>query len=204
MVDNSDFSGATESLLNSYYTFFHKAHPCALPRMPLARHLETDPLSLKPVYLVIQYIGSLYMPSVSSTRLEALVLEALAEDRPVTDKSRGFIVQALVLYSIAVYWCDEVDRGKNLLANAIAMAVEIGMNLRAFAVEHGCGDVFLEESWRRTWWLIQTTDAHISGGTHSFPFQTSGIAMSVDLPCEEDDYETGVRSHGLIETFCPC
>lgn len=183
---------ATDELLESYYTNFHPAHPCALPRLFFKQRLEADPQSLWPVLSVVQYIGSLYTPSALSAPLEAQVQKTLAERAPISPKSAGYYVQALILYSIAVYWCNEIDRGLKLLDEAISMAVKLGMNLRGFATEYGCGDPVLEESWRRTWWVIYITDAHLAGSTHNYPFKTANVPMNVDLPCEEDSYALGV------------
>lgn len=109
-------------------------------------------------------------------------------DRPIT----GFDVQALLLYSIAVYWSNDPDHGTVLLDEAIQMAVELGMNRKEFPVQHGNNNPVLEESWRRTWWLLYITDAHIAGSTHVFPFRTNNIDKTVDLPCEEHEYDSGV------------
>ena len=196
----STFHDDTEDLLHSYYTQFHPAHPCALPHLFFKQRLQTDSLSLKPVLIVMKYIGSLYISSATSASLEALVLENLAEGRVATNQSTGYHVQTLILYSIAVYWCGETHRGLSLLNEAISSAIDLGMNLQGFAVKHGHGDPVLEESWRRTWWLIHVTDAHFAGSTHTYPMKTSEVFMDVDLPCEEESYVSGVGL-GLPEYF---
>ncbi|KAG8527475.1 uncharacterized protein KY384_007627 [Bacidia gigantensis] len=180
---------ATDELLDAYYRFFNAAHPCVLPRQCLELYLISDPLGLKLLYSIMQFIGSLYLPSISSAAIEVQVLEALAEDQVCTAQSIGYRVQALVLYSIAVFWRDEINRGLALLDQAIFEALGAGMNLQEFATKHGCGSPILEESWRRTWWLIYTTDGHVAGSTHSFLLRTTNITSTVDLPCEEEDYE---------------
>ena len=187
------FMGEPDVLLDSYYAHFHPAHPCALPRFFFTRQMKHDPLALQPVLLVMRYIGSLYAAPASSSSLETKVTAALAAFPTRTTVTAAYHVQALTLYSIAVYWCDEIDRGLGLLDDAISKAVCLGMNLQGFAVEHGNNDPVIEESWRRTWWLIHITDAHLAGSTHKFPFKTSNLYMSVDLPCSEDMYTTGVR-----------
>lgn len=78
------------------------------------------------------------------------------------------------------------------------MAVALGMYKKGFARSHIESDSVLEEIWRRTWWLIYITDAHvaflmITGSTHTYPFRTSGIEITTDLPCEEEQYEKGVK-----------
>lgn len=32
-----------------------------------------------------------------------------------------------------------------------------------------------------------------TGSTHTYPFRTSGIEITTDLPCEEEQYEKGVK-----------
>lgn len=118
--------------------------------------------------------------------------EALAGIRARVRPITGFDVQAVLLYSIAIYWSNEPEHGTALLDEAIEMAVELGMNRKDFATQHGDGNPVLEESWRRTWWLFYITDAHIAGSTHVFPFRTGNIDKTVDLPCEEHEYESGV------------
>jgi hypothetical protein len=83
----------------------------------------------------------------------------------------------------------------DLLDETIRLALELGINRQEFAQENSRGDPILAESWRRTWWQIYITDAHIAGSTHKFPFRTSNIEMTVDLPCEELDYELGVSEN---------
>lgn len=181
-------------LLELYYTYFHPAQPCALPLRFLRQKESEDPPGIKLLVNVLQFIGSLYAPKVQSGPLEDLVKASLAKPRPTAN---GFEVQALVLYSIAVYWCDEIDRARDLLDEAIRKATGIGMNFRAFATRHSGGDPVLSESWRRTWWQLYSTDAHIASSSHVPHFGTSQrlIPCTVELPCEEDEYYSGVCSY---------
>lgn len=176
-------------LLDLYYEFFHAAHPCALPRLHLDENLTKDALHL--LVWVICYIGSLFSESVSD-ELQKNVEVALMDIRMGSHSVTAFDVQAMLLYSIAVYWCNEAEHGTALLDEAIQLGLGLGMNKKEFAVLHGQKNPVLEESWRRTWWLFYVTDAHIAGSTHTFPFRTSNINITVDLPCEEQDYQSGV------------
>lgn len=187
-----------EQLLDLYYSFFHAAHQCVLPRSHLQRRSVNDPLTFEPLLLVMQYIGSLFSTSIPSAPIQEQVLQSLEYVRIKEGPPTGYAVQAVLLYSIAVYWCDEIERGLALLREAIDWSTNIGMNLEGFATCYGEGDPVLEESWRRTWWQVYITDAHISGSTHTFPFKTSNIEMSAGLPCEEDLYELGVRRWHFI------
>ncbi|KUM58026.1 hypothetical protein ACN42_g9151 [Penicillium freii] len=140
------------------------------------------------------YIGSIFDISCPPQLLESCaqraqdsVVEIKSSIRPLTP----FDVQALLLYSIAVYWRNEPECGVRLLEEAIRTAVALGMNKKEFARNYAEADSVLEESWRRTWWVIYITDAHIAGSTHTYPFRTSGIEITTDLPCEEEQYEKG-------------
>lgn len=188
----SEFGPLTRApLLELYYTYFHPAQPCALPLRFLRQKASEDPPGIRLLVNVLQFIGSLYAPEVQSRHLEDLVKASLEESRL---NANGFEIQAIVLYSIAVYWCDEIDRARDLLDEAIRKATGIGMNLRAFATEHSGGDPVLAESWRRTWWQLYSTDAHIASSNHVAHFGTSQrlIPCTVELPCEEDEYCSGV------------
>jgi hypothetical protein len=141
--------------------------------------------------LVMQYIGSLFAPKIASAPLEVQVKTRIAEQQSYTS---GFEVQALILYSIAVYWNDETQRARELLDDAIRKALALGMNLKRFANENSRGDPVLAESWRRTWWQLYLTDGHFTSTDRAIIFATSqrNVTASVDLPCDEVDYNLGV------------
>jgi Fungal Zn(2)-Cys(6) binuclear cluster domain/Fungal specific transcription factor domain len=188
----SDSGSLTRApLLELYYTYFHPAQPCALPLRYLRQKASEDPPGIRLLVNVMQFIGSLYAPKVKSGPLEDLVKASLAEPKLTPN---GFEVQALVLYSIAVYWCDEIERARELLDEAIRKAIAIRMNFREFATEHSGGDAVLAESWRRTWWQLYSTDAHIASSNHVAHFATSQrlVPCTVELPCEEEEYCSGV------------
>ncbi|KFY64539.1 hypothetical protein V496_03189 [Pseudogymnoascus sp. VKM F-4515 (FW-2607)] len=71
------------------------------------------------------------------------------------------------------------------------MALEIKMQSRSFAQENGEGNAVLEESWRRTWWLLFITDGTFAGVMRETSFRLSNIPTDVDLPCEEREYAEG-------------
>ncbi|KAJ5499471.1 Major facilitator superfamily domain general substrate transporter [Penicillium expansum] len=189
-IESSSNSGS--SFLSLYYEFFHAAHPCALPFQNLKTRLNEP--KVQPLLQVMCYIGSIFDISCPSQLLESCaqraqnsVVQIRSSTRPLTP----FDIQAILLYSIAVYWCNETESGVELLDEAIRMAVALGMSKKEFAQNYGEADSVLEESWRRTWWVIYITDVHIAGSTHTYPFRTSGIEITTDLPCEEEQYEGG-------------
>ncbi|RLL98732.1 hypothetical protein CFD26_106194 [Aspergillus turcosus] len=180
-----------DQLISLYYRYFHSAHPCAVPRFAIQRYVVSDRQAIQPLYAVMKYIGSLHNPLIPSAQLKDQVEAELAVVRNTNHVVSPFAVQAVLLYAIAVYWCDETRKGLDLLEEAIQMALGLGMNRSDFATQNGRNDPILEESWRRTWWQVYITDAHIAGSTHTYPFRTTGIQMDVRLPCEEAEYESG-------------
>ncbi|KAL6231577.1 hypothetical protein BDW75DRAFT_233483 [Aspergillus navahoensis] len=180
-----------EHFLAQYYSFFHAAHPCVLPQWALKQRLANDGRDLHTLVAVLQFIGSVYAKSSFSASLKVVAeaaVSSIGANSPVT----GFDVQAILLWSIAIYWANEPEKALNLLDKAIAMALELGMERQEYAYANGNSDPLLEECWRRTWWQVYMTDAHIAGSTSTFPFRTSTVEMSCDLPCGEAEYESGV------------
>lgn len=183
-----------DQLLSQYYTYFHVAHPCVLPRWSLRLRVASEPVASEVLLPVLLYIGSIFTHTIASDPLAKAALQAItfAQSRP--GPPSPYYLQALLLYAIAVYWCNEPERGRDLLDQVIQGALNLGMQRVEFATQHGKGDPVLEESWRRTWWMIYLTDAHIAGSTHSFPTQTGMIQTTTDLPCEEEQYASGVSA----------
>ncbi|KAF2424404.1 hypothetical protein EJ08DRAFT_555121, partial [Tothia fuscella] len=189
-IHSSSLSSSQEPILDLYYTYFHTAHPIVLPLHFLRQKISEDVPGIKVLLSVMRFIGSLYAPKVCSEPLEEQLKISIAEVQPYTN---GFEVQALVLYSIAVYWRNDLPRASELLDNATNKALSLGMNTQQFAFHQSGGDPVLAESWRRTWWQLYVTDLHIMGSNHATTFRTSqrDILANVDLPCEEAEYISG-------------
>jgi hypothetical protein len=185
-----------DQLLTKYYVFFHVAHPCVLPRWSLLLRLDGEPIVSDTLLPVLLYIGSIYTNMVDSGPLAKAASQAVSTARRRSGPLSPYYIQALLLYAIAVYWCNEPERGRDLLNEVICMALTLGMQKMDFALQYGQGDPVLQESWRRTWWMIYITDAHIAGSTHSFPTKSGAVEMTAGLPCEEHKYESGVRTPG--------
>ena len=154
-----------DALVGNYYRYFHAAHPCALPRWALDQHCAMDPVRFKPITLVMRYIGSLFETSIDSEPYREIARSSLpvSLNRGISITPHG--VQAMLLYSIAVFWCDAIAEGIDVLGKAIKDALDLGMHLENFASRHGHGNSLLEESWRRTWWQIYLTEGNIAGST---------------------------------------
>jgi len=166
--DSMSDSSLSEQFFSRYYSYFHAAQPCVLPLWALKQRLASDGRPMQTLVSVVQYIGSVFAKSVISESMKIEAEQAVASVGVNTPKT-GFDVQALILFSIATYWGNEPEKALNLLDKAIALALELGMNTQGFAYAHGQKDPMLEESWRRTWWQLYVTDAHIAGSTSTFP-----------------------------------
>lgn len=106
----------------------------------------------------MQYIGSLYAPDLSSAEFRAIASSQL--DLSILPQN-GFSVQTLLLLAIAIHAEDEREQARAILDRNICMALEIGMNHRAFAGMER--DPVLAESWRRTYWGLYVLDGVFSG-----------------------------------------
>ncbi|KAF2681254.1 hypothetical protein K458DRAFT_392044 [Lentithecium fluviatile CBS 122367] len=179
-----------DQLLTQYYIYFHISHPCVLPRWSLQSRMVGEPAISDYLIPVLLYIGSIFTHSIDSAPLAETALQAIHAGRAI-GYPNAYHTQALVLYSIAVYWCDEPERGRELLDEAIEGAFVLGMHEKGFASQHGLGDPVLEESWRRTWWQIYITDTHISGSLHTYRGLSTKFPSTAELPCEEREYESG-------------
>ncbi|KZM26588.1 DNA binding [Ascochyta rabiei] len=198
--------GQIDQLLIKYYVCFHVAHPCVLPRWSLLLRLTSEPVASDTLLPVLLYIGSIFTDVVDSGPLAEAASRAVSAARLRPGPLDPYYIQALLLYAIAVYWCNEPRRGRDLLNEVICGALTLEMQRMEFASRYGQGDPVLQESWRRTWWTIYITDAHIAGSTHSFPTQSGAVEITTGLPCEEHKYESGdisppatLRSYGVRE-----
>lgn len=160
-----------EYLISLYYAYFHTAHPCVLPRWALEPHYGANPEKFKPIILVTQYIGSLFDLTINSETHREVAKGALPLPPYCTRPLSPHEIQAMLLYSVAVYWCDGINEGIDTLGVVTKGALELGMHLKRFATDYGCNDPVLEESWRRTWWQIYVTEGNIAGSTRKYnPF----------------------------------
>jgi hypothetical protein len=186
--------------IDLYYKFFHRYHPCILPQRRLEIFLEADDYHaiLKPLVSVMRFIGSLYArSSQGQLPIEATTVDTLREPYARSP----FTVQYLLIHSMALYWCGEQVRSREEMDRAIQLALELKMHQQRFATQHGQGDPVLEESWRRTWWQLYIVDLWYAAMKHVHAFPTYDVNPTVDLPCEEKEYEVGVRAALLIASI---
>lgn len=199
-----------DPIVDMYYRHFHRFHPLALPQKHLARYCR-DPArgpGLRPLVTVLRLIGHIYDTKEWSTKLEESVNSFLS-DASLSEPSSSppatssppwngdpIKVQCRLLYSVALFWQGRTPESMRELDLAAKLAVSLGMNRKEFAQDHGEGDPVLMECWRRTWWMLFIVDAYYSGTQGTMMFAVLGVDSTVDLPCEEAEYESGVSISG--------
>ncbi|KAJ5566568.1 Transcription factor [Penicillium sp. DV-2018c] len=176
-------------LVTAYYNNFHKLHPFLLPRKHFIR-LFRDPNRqpfFRPLVAVIRLVGYIYTARGWSIALEDHVKASFAQI-PATDP---VMVQCRLLYSIALFWFERKSDAKSQVDSAFWLATECKLFEQDFASDNGACDPVLQESWRRTWWMLYMVDAYYAGTLGTMNFKASTIEATVDLPCEESEYESG-------------
>lgn len=178
---------------DAFYHFFHSGHPFVLPREYFLRMLKEAPSpNMNAVLAAMRYIGSLYIDSGPNPAKANYLDEAIRLCyQPDTTKD-GFLIQALLLVIIGLDGQCNQPRARELLADCERYAIEIELNKRDFASLHGRGNPVLEESWRRTWWDLYVCDGMIAGVHRVTKFLLFDMPADVGLPCEEEEYLTGV------------
>ncbi|KAF5494975.1 hypothetical protein CGCS363_v009928 [Colletotrichum siamense] len=178
----------TDPLIKSYYKSFHNLHPFLLPRAAFLRLVKDPPpmLNFGPLIPVMRLIGNIYLMQEWSVSLKDQAEEGLLQlspDSPV-------LVQYLLLYSIALFWSNFKDEAKHHMDCATEVAARLGMHKSDFSGQYNAGEPVLEESWRRTWWMLFIIDAYYAGTLGTMNFRVGNIEATVELPCEESEYES--------------
>ncbi|KFG82049.1 glucoamylase [Metarhizium anisopliae] len=177
-----------ERCFDSFYHHFHASHPFVLPPNFLSHISKEAPL--KPVLAAMRWIGSIFLDVGSPTR-ERLFNEAFSLICGPNRSKDGFLVQAMMLLIVGLDGSCQQDRARSILSQAETLALELGLNTREFAANHGRGIPVLEESWRRTWWDLFVIDGMVAGVHRATNFLLFDIPARAALPCEEDQYMSG-------------
>lgn len=172
-----------ERLPRLYYENFHVAHPILVPSS--LYHDRNYPHFLQ---LAVHFVGSHYNPSIPSQPYKDQVIAGLKTN---PDRS-ACMVQAWLLYSIALYARDEWTEAYEALSHSIDIALELGMNRWSFASSASPETSIEAESMRRTWWELYVTDIFMSVPLKTTTFRCSTVRPEVGLPCEESTYNVGV------------
>ncbi|KAH7113337.1 hypothetical protein B0J11DRAFT_497673 [Dendryphion nanum] len=166
-----------EHLVDLYYLNFHGSHPILLPRSLYSMREYSRPLKS-----VVELIGNNFSPGVNSDILKQTTEVELENG----DQNSPEMVQACILYAIMLVGMNELSRGQDFLAQAIDIALKLGMNREGFASSSPTNHPFEVESMRRTWWELCVTDGYISAFLRRSSSKTSSVSCDVMFP--SDDY----------------
>lgn len=178
-----------DSSVDSYYVNFHNLHPFLLPRRYMVKFLHDSnrKSSLAPLIATMRFVGHIYSAHKWDVELKNHLEACYSEASPIDP----VMVQSKLLYSIALFWHDYKAEAAAQIEAATRLAIELGMFRREYATEHGDGDPVLEECWRRTWWMLYIVELFYAGTLGTKAFKAVNVEATVDLPCEELEYESG-------------
>ncbi|KAG5805501.1 hypothetical protein H9Q71_009905 [Fusarium xylarioides] len=176
-----------DDLVKSYYANFHHLHPFAPPYKHLVQLSQASALNFNPLIAAMRLIGHIYDTHQWSESLSSAVETQVSQLKA----SDAVQVQARLLYSIALFWYTFKAEAKEQMDAAIDVAVKLEMHKQEFAATWGFGDPIMVECWRRTWWMLFIVDASYAGTLGTMNFKTLHVEPTAELPCEEEDYESG-------------
>ncbi|KAL3458390.1 hypothetical protein BJX64DRAFT_266705 [Aspergillus heterothallicus] len=185
--DPGDFSSKScvendDRLRRLFYENFHASHPILVPS-----RLYNDQNYPSCLHTVVSFIASHYSSSGRTSEYKRRVLDELR----LHSGCSCAVVQAWLLYAIALHARQESEEAQAALTRAIDLALELGMNRRDFASSSYSECSIEAESLRRTWWELCIAEIHIALSLRTFNFRCSSIPPEVALPCEESLYNTG-------------
>ena len=196
------FQVSDDRLTDLFYEYFWPAFPIVLPQQFFQLRNTLEGSGLEELSLVMQWIGSLYTSYCPSETYYQAASEAISS--PLLPRT-PFNVQAAMLLAIAQRHGPEAMRSESrkTLDFAILLALELDMNRRDFARLWGEGNPVLEESWRRTWYILSFADQHFAMVMNTPIYQLADLPSDVELPCDDEFYITGVSTSDTIYTPFP-
>ncbi|PVI03287.1 nicotinate-nucleotide diphosphorylase [Periconia macrospinosa] len=178
----------TDRLLEVYHENFWPAYPFTVPNNYLQKRRSKTNHGMDTLLLVQQWVGSIYAPWTPSEPYYNMASYALTSPALPIDP---WTVQALIIMSFAQYYSDKQSEAHKNSDKAIAMAIQLQMNSKAFARVYGEGDAVLEESWRRTYLFVEFLDQNLSVVSNTPFLKLRDTPNLVDLPCEDEDFISG-------------
>jgi hypothetical protein len=179
-----------ETAVQAFFHYFYNSHPFCLPEPRLAALFKDRQAPL--LEFAVQFLGSSYLPSMPVDMYKEALNQHIDHGNFPRD---AFSVQALLLFSIGLHAHNEVPRAAQIFTIAQALTLETGLHRMEFALMHGGGDPQLEESWRRTWWSMYTVNGMMCAVNPGVQFKLKDIVTDVPLPCENDEYFSGVSTY---------
>jgi hypothetical protein len=173
-----------------YYANFHVAHSWLPPRKTLDELCETQPDNLRFLVATVTYIGSLYSDMVDNTLLREKAYQMSRETLPPTIWS----VQALLCLAVAAFGEQRGNLGKIMFNEACVLALCLGLQNKKFTDRQT--DSILAESCRRTYWGLYIHKMLLGLRQNQLwsALYPSVSTLGVELPCEDWDYQAGVRN----------
>ncbi|KAH8586593.1 hypothetical protein B0O99DRAFT_528392 [Bisporella sp. PMI_857] len=183
--------------IEAFFHYFYDSHPFLPPRNEFLQVLDGN--SIGHLETAICVIGARYVPIASPTSFTIEFDSILASSSPPKDAS---MVQAMVLFALALDGCNDQKRASQILIRAQSLALELGMNEREYAVLNNLGSLIYEESLRRTWWELYIVSVVAAGFHGRGTFHLSNIMFNLPLPCKEEEFAAGcIPPFHTIEEF---
>ncbi|KAK6433345.1 hypothetical protein LTR95_010480 [Oleoguttula sp. CCFEE 5521] len=143
--------------------------------------------------LVVTFIGSQYAQSPDSA-----LDDALRASMNTVDEQSSNNVQALLLCAIVLHALHRTNEAETCLGRAATIARHIGMNDPGFASNTAGGNLHVEESYRRTWWELHTTEIYVAALHRRVAPSTTLLRTMPQLPGLLDRDNT---SSGSLQSF---
>ena len=168
--------------LSVFYSHFWAAHPFLPPFIYIEEHLDKS--EGNGLRSAVNFIGFKYSgeTSDSSTMLEA-------PRSFVEYPQNGLSVQTLMLSAICHHMTNNREEAQLALDAAAKIALNIGLDKKSYASDHGGGVPSIEESWRRTWWELYILDIMFAALNQATLFRLKDVHLEVLLPCEEATHQ---------------
>jgi hypothetical protein len=183
-----DATNSPRDAFSAFYFYFYSSHPFCLPRQRLYELLKERRAPL--LELAVQYIGSCFLPSVPTELYDRALEQSIQNGHYPKD---GYSLQGLLLFAIGLHANNKVPRAAQIFNIAIELTLALGVNRPEFSLVNAAGDRVLEESWRRTWWSMYVANGMMAAVNPGVQFRLKDAALDVPLPCEDDQYLSGVR-----------
>ena len=94
----------------------------------------------------------------------------------------------MLLFAIGLHANGKQEYARQVLQNAIELALEIGMHRQSWILNNPDTSELAQESWRRTWWELYVVDGMMASSMQQPCFLSRDVASDVPLPCEEKEY----------------
>lgn len=182
------FQVSNDRLLELFFENFWPSFPVVIPYHYLQARRLDEIHNMDELLLVLHWIGSIYAPWTPSEPYYEAALQAISS---IALPRTPFSVQALMLFAVAQCHSDRRHEAQKKVNLAVAIAIELRMNQKGFAQMYGEANPVLEESWRRTYYMLNVVDQHFAIISNSPIYTLLSMPNLVDLPCDDEFYESG-------------